>query len=78
MEFKKGDRVRVCCMEDSCIDLIRGFGGRSPIGNVGTVEEVSYNRNMAVYGKEKEIHVHMDGTASNVTEIWYEENLELI
>ena len=46
------------------------------IGRVGTVTEIRYNPNMAVYGKGEEILVRWDGQRSNWIE--YEYVLEVI
>lgn len=74
--MKPGDRVRVCFEDDYTERQAQGI--RSNIGRTGTVVELRYNRNMAVYGLGDEILVRMDGDASNVISIWYEENLEII
>lgn len=76
--MKPGDRVRVCFEDDYTAAVKQAQGIRSAIGRTGTVVELRYNRNMAVYGLGDEILVRMDGDASNVISIWYEENLEVI
>ena len=45
-EFKKGDRVRVCWIDEDTLQNIQHFGGHNPIGDTGTVYSVDYNPHM--------------------------------
>ncbi len=75
VNFKKGDRVRVCWIDSYTTDVMLYLGVASPIGRTGTVVETSFNPNMARYGEGNEVLVDMDGTGNTV---WCDKNLELI
>lgn len=75
-EFKKGDRVRVCWESDYNKMVQKSMGLPSNIGRLGIVIETRVNPNMAVYGEENEVLVHMDDNTG--VELWVDKNLELL
>jgi len=75
-KFKKGDRVRVCWIDDYTRDVMIHQGIALPTGRTGTVVETRFNPNMACYGEGNEVLVDMDNGSKNV--LWCDKNLELI
>ena len=75
-DFKKGDRVRVCSIDDYSRSCMTHLGIALPIGRTGTVEEVRFNPNMAVYGLGIEILVRMNDNGGLT--LWNDMNLELL
>lgn len=77
--LKQGERVRVCDEAIYNKELYKNCIGKSSVGRTGTVQEIRYNKNMACYGKQVEVVVKMDDCRyDNTSEIWYENELELI
>lgn len=77
-EFKKGDRVRICHLDEYTLDAIERVGARNPIGDTGTVFSVDYNPNM----HKTEVLIEKDNEPPHpwkaVHHIYYPENLEII
>ena len=63
--MEPGDRVKVVRLDEYTLDVYRANGQPTPIGTVGTVEEVYYNKNM----RRMEVVVRAEG-CSWIYEPW--------